>query len=220
MFVKDFYNNNLDLSKTNISQIDLHSYVYGTDELKYILGFDIFDEELYKDILAVEGNNLAISQKYKEIINSSGLFKIMKNDYLKSNKLGIASYESILLNDKSIDKLSGDDKYIISRFSDNKLSFNDNSNNNKDFVNRLNKSFNKNKIVVLGFNSKDGFNVVNGISLNMDLDQNNIYYVGVYDINYKNEKRFLKIRCNINNMCLTMKNEYYDTEDAVVYLNV
>ena len=217
-FVKDFYNGKIDLSKIKISKTGLHSYVYNTNDLKYALGFDAFGEETFKDFYVLKGNNLEISSKYKNEIESSNIYIIEKKEYLKENSVGIKYYEDIIFND-NFDLLSSNDKFLLERFNNNDLSFNSNSNDGSNFIENIDNLFNKNRIAVLGFNSEKGFNVVNGISLYMDVSNYNIYYIGVYDVNYKDEIRYLKLRCNVNGMCLTLKNGFYDTNDSVVYLS-
>ena len=216
-FIRDYYNGNIDLTNTYFNDRPLlYSYSFKTNALKYALGHNVFDEEIPIDFRKLENGKLNVNSNYKVKIEESGLYDISNIDY-KKNNVGITSCESLLLNDDKLKSITRDEAWLIERFNNNDMTF-DSTSGSIDFINALNNEFNDNKIVLLGFNTEEGFNVVNGVSVSVLVNNGNIYYIGVYDTNYLNEIRYLKVICNGDNMCKTMKNEYYNTEDEVVYI--
>jgi hypothetical protein len=56
---------------------------------------------------------------------------------------------------------------------------------------------------------------INAINLIQDIKNPNLYYVGVYDNNYPDEKRYVNILCN-KKECFTQKNNYYSKDGSPI----
>jgi len=71
--------------------------------------------------------------------------------------------------------------------------------------------------VVLSSTFDGGFgqHAINAIDLSQDIDNPNIYYIGVYDNNYPNEKRYVTIKCK-KDSCLTVSNNYYSGDETAI----
>lgn len=60
-----------------------------------------------------------------------------------------------------------------------------------------------------------GLHAINAISLVQDIDNPNLYYIGVYDNNYPGEKRYVNLECN-KGTCVTKANNYYTSSGEPV----
>jgi len=76
------------------------------------------------------------------------------------------------------------------------------------FINILKARLNDNDAPVLSSRFNGGLHAVNAISLVQDINNPNIYYIGVYDNNYPGEKRYVDVECK-KNTCLTRPNSFY-----------
>lgn len=76
------------------------------------------------------------------------------------------------------------------------------------FINILKSRLDDKDAPVISSTFSGGLHAINAISLVQDKDNPNLYYIGVYDNNYPNEKRYVDIECN-KDTCVTKANNYY-----------
>ena len=77
------------------------------------------------------------------------------------------------------------------------------------FINILKTRMEQNEAPVISYYNGHGYHSINAISLVQDIENPNIYSIGVYDNNYPGEKRYLNMECN-KEKCVTKANSYYD----------
>ena len=76
------------------------------------------------------------------------------------------------------------------------------------FINILKERLNDKDAPVISSSYSGGLHAINAISLAQDIENPNVYYIGVYDNNYPGEKRYVDVECN-KNTCVTKANSYY-----------
>lgn len=224
LFVNKYYKK-YDLNVDNTyfkTYTDLYGFKFRTNELKYALGYDLFNESIPIDFRVLDKDKLIINKEYRTEIDNSLIYDIVDKDYtLEDNGIGIKRYEDISLTESKLNNLKyNDEKWLFSNMNTSKANIYEYSSgiyNKGYFIDKLKTSLDNKDVPVLAFNSKNGLNVVNAISLYEDVSDSSIYYIGLYDSNYKGKKRYLSIRC-INKICSTIKNDYYDTDNEVIYM--
>lgn len=83
------------------------------------------------------------------------------------------------------------------------------------FINILKSRLNDKDAPVISSTFSGGLHAINAISLVQDIDNPNLYYIGVYDNNYPGEKRYVNLECN-KDTCVTKANSYYTSSGEPV----
>lgn len=76
------------------------------------------------------------------------------------------------------------------------------------FINVLANRLNIGDPVVISSDFGGGFHAINAINLIQDIDNPFRYYIGVYDNNYPNQKKYVDLECNMLT-CVAKENEHY-----------
>ena len=84
-----------------------------------------------------------------------------------------------------------------------------------NFMNVLEQRIKNGEAPVISSSFSGGLHAINAISLVQDIDNPNIYYIGVYDNNYVGEKRYVTMECK-KDICYTKANEYYTSSKEPV----
>lgn len=240
-----------DLTKSSINnnKTSLYDYKLKSNALKYVFGFDTFDEEEPTDLYTVDDDNLEYSKTYLE--------EIKKADYLetKKEKTGLSSeaqiekhgvnyktYTDVYFDDKTkmqtSTEIDSNDKELFNAIhqlfiKQNRDEYITSSSNltlrlrnlfgtestlevGKDnFMNVLEQRIKNGEAPVISSSFSGGLHAINAISLVQDIDNPNIYYIGVYDNNYVGEKRYVTMECK-KDICYTKANEYYTSSKEPV----
>lgn len=83
------------------------------------------------------------------------------------------------------------------------------------FINILKTRLENKDAPVLSAKFNNGLHAINAISLIQDIENPNIYHIGVYDNVYPGEKRYVDLECN-KKACVTKANEYYTSSGEPV----
>ena len=83
------------------------------------------------------------------------------------------------------------------------------------FINILKSRLNDKDAPAIASTFSGGLHGINAISLVQDIDNPNLYYIGVYDNNYPGEKRYVSLECN-KDTCVTKANNYYTSSGEPV----
>lgn len=86
------------------------------------------------------------------------------------------------------------------------------------FINILKTRLNDQDAPVIYSSFSGGLHAVNAISLVQDIDNPNLYYIGVYDNNYPGEKRYVNLECK-KDTCVTKANNYYSSSNQPVRIS-
>ncbi len=86
------------------------------------------------------------------------------------------------------------------------------------FINILKTRLENNEAPVINSDFDGGLHAINAISLVQDIDNPNYYYIGVYDNNFPNEKRYVDLECN-EETCVTRSNSFYSSYDEPIRIS-
>lgn len=87
--------------------------------------------------------------------------------------------------------------------------------NGPAFINILESRMNDKDAPVIVSNFEGGLHAINAISLIQDIENPNIYYIGVYDNNYPGEKRYLEVETK-KDKSVTKSNTYYGNSGEAI----
>ncbi len=217
---------------------NLYDYTLKTNELKYTFGFEYFKEENPADLRVLENDSLVYNPIYRSAIERSGIYEYVeavktsldKAEQIKEYGFNYSTYVDILLNEdimQTSNVIENDDKQMLNAIyagfiKQNTVSHYSSSLNfllwmksvlgtetikysgGPAFIN----------ILITRMKDKDApvisvdFHAINAISLVQDIENPNLYYIGVYDNNYPGEKRYIDLECK-KDTCLTKENDYY-----------
>ena len=134
----------------------------------------------------------------------------IKND---DKQLFNAIYASFIRQNKIVQYSSGSNfmLWLRERFGQEEIEYK----GAQGFINILVSRLNQKDAPVISSNFGDGLHAVNAINLVQDIDNPNIFYIGVYDNNFPGEKRYVSVECD-GEECFTKSNEYYSDSDEPI----
>lgn len=83
------------------------------------------------------------------------------------------------------------------------------------FIDVLKYRLNDGDPVTMGSDYDYGWHAINAINLIQDIDNPNLYYIGVYDNRYPGEKKYVNLECN-NDKCVTKANKDYSKSNQAL----
>lgn len=168
-----------------------------------------FSDELTKE---VDGKSFDFSLYESALINED---KMQTSSKIKNDdkQLFNAIYASFIRQNKIVQYSSGSNfkLWLRERFGQEEIEYK----GAQGFINILVSRLNQKDAPVISSKFGDGLHAVNAINLVQDIDNPNIFYIGVYDNNFPGEKRYVSVECD-GEECFTKSNEYYSGSDEPI----